>query len=130
MISAATQTAVTRNVPVSSLVRAQFASGKVALPLRGGVYTSLEHVKGVPSRDDGGYSISKLQLIDIMVDRLVTLRSDNSLDVGSLTTESGPDAQIQQLATELADAFKRADVGVGTFAAGASESGIFLNLSA
>ena len=127
MIDTATQTAISRNVPVSNLIRAQFSSGKITLPLRGNFYTSLTHVKGIPSSDAGGYSLSKLQLIDVMVDRLVKLRSDESLTLEALTSETTSDTQIQDLAAQLSHELERARVGTVSFAAGTLESGVFLN---
>jgi hypothetical protein len=127
MIDTATQTAISRNVPVSNLIRAQFSSGKITLPLRGNLYTSFTHVKGVPSRDAGAYSLSKLQLIDVMVDRLVRLRSDESLSLESLTSEPTSDTQIQELAAQLAQELDRARVGSMSFTAGTVETGLYLN---
>lgn len=127
MIDTATQTAISRNVQLSNLVCAQFSTGKIALPLRGNLYTSFDHVKGVPSGDAAAYSISKLQLIDLMVDRLVQLRSDNSLDLQTLTSEPTQESQIQDLAAQLVQQLEKTSVGSVSFAAGATEAGVYLN---
>lgn len=118
-----------RSVQLNSILRAQYAAGKISLPIDGGVYARFKHVQGVPSNGDGGYSLSKLQMIDIMVERLVRLsnREAPAIRTGS---ESEADAMLESVARDLSIAVHRAETPQGSFAAGLLESGMLFSLVA
>ena len=66
-----------QTVPVTSLVRARYGMGKLALPVNGPLgYARLKHIQGVPpSGEAGGFSIQKLQVLDSLIERLVRMKS-------------------------------------------------------
>lgn len=114
---------------LSSIVRAQYASGKIAVPLSDGLYVSLRHVKGVPNADDHGFSLSKLQMMDLIVDRLVRLRGEHS-EAATVEPDRDVDAQINELAEQLRSALAAASTPAGSFAVGVIEPGLLLDLVA
>ena len=118
-----------RSVQLASILRAQYASGKISLPIDGGLYARFKHVQGVPSASTPGYSLSKLQMIDLMVERLVQLRGE-PVRVPTPQGDREASAMIQTLATELHGALQSAETTRGSYAAGVVERGLLLNLVA
>lgn len=118
-----------RSVQLTSILRAQYSSGKISLPIDGGVYARFKHVQGVPSQSSGGYSLNKLQMIDLMVDRLVRLRGEH---VEARTPQDDADAGaiIDSLVRDLQNALHAVDTSRGSFAAGIVESGLLFDLVA
>lgn len=118
-----------RSVQLTSVLRAQYSSGKISLPIDGGVYARFKHVQGIPSQSSGGYSLNKLQMIDLMVDRLVRLRGEHAQ-----TTRPADDAEagklIESLARDLQKALHAVDTSRGSFASGLVESGLLFDLVA
>ncbi|NBF39962.1 MAG: hypothetical protein GVY14_06055 [Spirochaetes bacterium] len=66
-----------QTVPVTSLVRARYGMGKLALPVNGPLgYVRLKHIQGIPpSGEGGGFSIQKLQVLDSLIDRLARMKN-------------------------------------------------------
>jgi hypothetical protein len=118
-----------RSVQLTSILRAQYASGKISLPVDGGLYARLKHVQGVPSQSSGGYSLSKLQMIDIMIERLVRLRGED-VPVTAPADDAEAGALIQSLAKDLHAAIRSVDTAGGSFAGGLLESGLLFDLVA
>jgi hypothetical protein len=118
-----------RSVHLTSILRAQYASGKISLPVDSGLYARFKHVQGVPSGSDGGYSLSKLQMIDIMVERLVRLRGEH-LEIPDVSTDAEAGALIQSLAGDMRSALHSVDTSRGSYAAGMVEPGMFFSLVA
>ncbi|MFP4549433.1 MAG: hypothetical protein ACLFNT_01400 [Spirochaetales bacterium] len=127
MVSPATQTSISRNVHLSNILRAQYASGKVALPLRSGVYASFQHVKGVRSLGEGGYSLSKLQMMDLMIDRIVRLRGEAERPIVAPNSSSGDATEIDAIGQALSSAIHSLDTPAGSFSAGVLEPGLLFN---
>lgn len=118
-----------RSVQLASVLRAQYSSGKISLPIDGGLYARFKHVQGVPSNSNGGYSLSKLQMIDLMVDRLVRLRGEH---VQTPQPENDAEAgmAIESLARDLQDALQAVHTSRGSFASGLVETGLLFDLVA
>lgn len=115
---------------ISNILRAQYSSGKVALPLDGGVYARFRHIQGIPAvGDGGGYSISKLRTIDVLVDRLVRLRG-REVEAPQPRTDSEAGDAIIELAKQLHDELASTAMSAGTFASGVSEPGLLFDLVA
>ncbi len=117
-------------VNLANILRAQYSAGKVALPVDGALYARFRHIQGVPSSGAGnGYSISKLQVIDLLVDRLVQLRGR---DVETPRPENDADAidVITKLAGQIHSEFTSANSVTRFFAAGVAESGLVFDLVA
>jgi hypothetical protein len=66
-----------QTVPVTSLVRARYGMGKLALPVNGPLgYVRLKHIQGIPpSGEGGGFSIQKLQVLDSLIERLARMKN-------------------------------------------------------
>lgn len=119
-----------RSLQLVSILRAQYSSGKISLPLDGGLYARLKHVQGIPSHTGrAGFSLTKLQMIDLMVDRLVRLRGEPR-SVPKPTNDAEASDTLQSLARELHDTLSRSRVGGGSFASGLAEAGLLVNLVA
>jgi hypothetical protein len=128
MISPGTQTSISRNVHLSNILRAQYASGKVSLPLRNGVYASLQHVQGVRATGEGGYSLSKLQMMDLMIDRIVRLRGESERPVVTRNpSANGASAQLDAVGQALSSAIHSVETPAGSFSAGLLEPGLLFN---
>ncbi|MBU8913545.1 MAG: hypothetical protein KOO61_05930 [Spirochaetales bacterium] len=129
-MSIATHNTVNRTIHLSNIIRAQYAQGKIALPQSGGLYSRFKHIQGVPAQAvGGGYSVSKLQMIDLLVERLIQLR-------GSSVMSSSPgggadqDTLISRYAGELAQTLRAADSISPSVTAGIAEPGMLFSLVA
>lgn len=118
-----------RSVHLGSILRAQTSAGRISLPVNGGFYTRFKHVQGIPSRSDHGYSLSKLQMIDLMVERLVRLRGE-PVNVPHPSDDAEASQIVHSLARDLHRALETADTGRGSFAAGQVERGLIFSLVA
>ncbi len=75
-------------VSPATVIGARFHPGKVSLPVSNmHTYASFDHVRGVPSPvEGGGYSISRLQIINSILERMTaseTLPEPASVDEAS-----------------------------------------------
>ena len=118
-----------RSVQLASILRAQYSSAKVTLPIDGGLYARFKHVQGIPSGASGGYSLSKLQMIDLMVDRLVRLRGEH-VQAPRPQNDGEAGAIMESLARDLQSALRAVDTSRGSFASGLVESGLLFDLVA
>ena len=130
MVSIATHNTVNRTVHLSSIIRAQYSTGRIMLPQNGGLYSRFKHVQGVPAQTPhGGYSVSKLQMIDLLVERLVQLKGQSAASL-SRGNEARPDALISRYAAQLAQSLRAADSLSPSVTAGIAELGLLFNLVA
>ncbi len=129
-----------KTVPVIQIVRAKYASGKIALPVKRSqyVYSNFEHVYGTPSaQDDRGYTVSKLRALDNlikMLDRIGPEREGmvTSLDAKLEARSGGEGDTVDALISTYADSVHRAVTrhsSVGYNGVGV-ESGLLFNLTA
>jgi len=118
-----------RTVHLSSIIRAQYANGRIALPQSGGMYSRFKHVQGIPTGDTGaGYSINKLQMIDLLVEHLIRLKGQSAVD--SQQKSADPDSLIAAYAGELARSIRSADAVSPSVTAGVAEPGLLFSLVA
>ena len=130
MLNVSATSTLNRTVHLTNIIRAQYANGRIALPVNNGLYTRLKHVEGVPARAaDGGFPVSKLQMIDFLVDRLVQLKRE-PVETVKPANEAHADRLISQYARELSTALRGANTGGYSYAAGIAEPGMVLNLVA
>ena len=130
MVSVATQNTVNRTVHLSNIIRAQYSTGRIALPQNGGLYARFKHIQGVPAQAaGGGYSVSKLQMIDLLVERLIQLKGHSAaaLPQGG---EADQDAKIAKFAADLAQSLRAADNISPSVTAGLAEPGLLFSLVA
>lgn len=130
MVSISTQNTVNRTVHLSNIIRAQYSTGKIVLPQNGGLYIRFKHIRGIPAQTaGGGYSVSKLQMIDLLVERLIQLKG-NSAAAFSRRGEADQDAKISEYAAELAQSLRVADSISPSVTAGIVEPGLLFSLVA
>ena len=135
MLDVSAVNTLNRTVQLSSIIRAQYSSGRIALPVSGGMYTRLKHVEGVPARQAGqGFPVSKLKMIDLLVDRLVQLKNQ-PVETVRPVDENHAQQLINDYARELSTALKSAESqsisnNALRYTVGAAETGAILNLVA
>lgn len=124
------QTTINSTIHLSNLIRAQYSPGRIALPTSAGMYTRFKHVQGVPAQVAGaGYSVSKLQMIDLLVDRLVQLKRQ-PMESPSPRSDAEADAMVVQYAQQISEALSSANPLAQSFSVGLAEPGLVLNLVA
>ena len=124
------QTTINSTIHLSNLIRAQYSPGRIALPTRAGMYTRLKHVQGVPTQIAGaGYSISKLRMIDLLVDRLVRLKGQ-PMESPTVTSDAEADALVMDYAHQISQALSSASPLAQSFSVVLAEPGLILNLVA
>lgn len=95
-------------IPISQMLRAPISGAKVGVNVTDfSVYTRFKHISPMPvSGSGGGYSASRLRILDAVIDRLVKLR-EHSLeqrqdqDVSGLSEES-----LDQMIEQYLDRYK------------------------
>jgi hypothetical protein len=128
--------ATSNTIQLSSILRAQYGAGRVTLPTQGnGVYARFEHVVGIPdTRGQGGFSLSRLRMVNQMIERLVKLGEATGVtpvQYQDATTE-GSELDFGAFAARLHDLIQKAEQTSmsrlpGT---GAAEPGGLFSLSA
>lgn len=94
------------NLPLSYVYGPSLASGRISLPVPSSqvYYASFEHVSGVPAMGSrAAYSVDKLKILDVLIDRLVSLR-ESPLIARENRASSDPgrvDALIEQYTQEI-----------------------------
>jgi len=90
-------------VPISEMLRPTISSGqKLALPVANfSPWANFEYVQGVPAGADGGYSITKLQILDAIIGSLVGLRDKHALQTVPHDTQALNDNQVDSLISDL-----------------------------
>lgn len=129
MVGTVQNTTLNRTVHLSNIIRAQYATGRITLPQDGGLAARFKHVQGVPATGPGGgYPVSKLQMIDMLVERLVQLKGKSyPLELEKSTNQ---DELIQRFSAELARSIRNADRISPSITSGIVQPGLLLNLVA
>ena len=121
---------INNTIHLSNLIRAQYSPGRIALPTSGAMYTRLKHVQGVPTHTpDGGYSVSKLRMIDTLVDRLIQLKGQ-SMESPSPQSDAEAEAMLSRYAQELSTTLNNATPLSQSFRVGLVQPGMLLDLVA
>lgn len=121
------------------LVSARFSPGRVTVPVRPNqyLYARFKNVAGVPAgKPEGGLSISKLQSLDALIERLKQIKGNkseaDSVIAGTAGVKSEDDARIdaliQQLSGQLHQAANSAAANPYTAASAGSLQGMVVNL--
>jgi len=61
-------------VPMGDLLRARYSADRLSLPLEQNLFMRFKHVTGIPSPNGEGFSVSKLQLLDTLIEALKRLQ--------------------------------------------------------
>jgi hypothetical protein len=123
-------------------LKPQTTGGKISLPVNSvSTYTQFKHIAAVPSgRSGNGYSLSKIQILDSLIDRLIQVRSKSSVPTTEQRvgmSDEAIDALIDEIATKLNTALHsgaekiQQNFGIQfatPFGTGA-DSGLMINLS-
>ena len=126
-------------VPLTEMLRPTIAAGsKVALPVANFTpWASFQYVEGVPAGADGGYSISKLQILDTIIGNLVGFKKYQDLsslkDSAHDFSETQLDTMIRDLAGKLQTMATTTPGGLpssigDSFGVATSQTGIALNI--
>ncbi len=118
-------------VSISQLLTPQFVGGKIALPVAHfSPFTSLEHVEGVPAKDGPSVSISKLQVLNSLIDQLIRIKdkrtSQNIQEPTDGLSDSLSDSALDGLIDQAAKKLQHSSTNVplGTSAAMGVDFGI------
>lgn len=129
-----------QTVPLSDLMRPRFVGGRVALPVASSSpFAHFEHIDGVPTKDGSGFSFNRLQVLDVLIDRLIKMKDQQTLskvpdDHLGLSNEA-LDALIDELAQKVQTAENFTPTGLAeslgsTFGMQISQTGAVVSLLA
>ena len=116
---------------LSNIVKARYSEGRIAVPVSQSLapYARFKHISGVPS-PKGGYPLSKLKTLDILIDRLKRIKGEAfSTSEKSEVREADQhqlDAMIQEYSRKLHQAFIAAESN--PYLPAGSSGGITLSL--
>ncbi len=125
---------VNSTVQLSNILRVQYAHDKIAIPVspNQAVYARFEHVQGVPASDGRpGLSVSKLHILNTMIDKLVRLKGEEAASPpASEQDEIELENQISSLQKQIMkhiSAMEASPYG-STYGLGLKETGTLFNL--
>ncbi|MBI9101154.1 MAG: hypothetical protein JEY99_01975 [Spirochaetales bacterium] len=123
------------SISLNSIVRAKHSQGAISLPVDSSsfMYSNLKHIRGIPAfGGTPGYSMSRLRVLDNLIDRLQDLKGDDysqeRVDEAILFSDvSQLEEMTETLKNELRDVLSNRIPGF----LGPSEydTGLILNLS-
>jgi hypothetical protein len=125
---------VNSTVQLSNILRVQYAHDKIAMPVspNQAVYARFEHIQGIPASEGRpGLSVSKLHILNTMIDKLVQLKGESARAVsGPGDGESELEGQISSLQKQIMkqiSAMEASPYG-STYGLGLKETGTLFNL--
>jgi hypothetical protein len=140
-LNAAPQAPPTTTISLTQMLRPQIIGGKVGVSVRDfSVYTSFKHINAMPAGGDGGgYSASRLRLLDTLIDRLIKMkeaavdRQDYS-DVSGMSSEA-IDALIDEYARKYQNLSAQSADGLasregGKFGISSADTAAYLDILA
>ena len=106
------------------------SSGRASLPVAPGllIYSHFKHVSGTPAPEGTqGVNISKLKILDTLIEQLSRMKGQNSMDFGNLdgNNEKRIDALIEQYQKQIKTA-----QSAGIYTPAAPATGILFNIAA
>jgi hypothetical protein len=107
-----------QSMPFSSIARATYAGGRLAVPVPPSlaIYASFKHVVGVPSESGSGASLDKVKLLDTLIDRLAEAERAAAISprefrpAASAIEPARMDALIERYRKELVSAIRTAEL--------------------
>lgn len=92
------------SLPLAVMLSRYSVPGRVSIPVPRGqvIYAHFEHVAGVAASDGRGSSVDRLKILNTLIDRLTSLKSDilASREAEGLVTADRVDALLEQYARE------------------------------
>ena len=88
-------------------IAASGRQGRMSLPVspKAYIYSHFEHVSGVPAPEGSrGVAVSKLKLLDVLIDQLSLIKKRGNLSLGAEVPEGRLDAMIEIYKTQIAQA--------------------------
>ena len=94
------------NLNAASYAMGSYGGGRMALPVSRSsyIYSHFEHVSGIPAPEGTqGVAISKLKILDVLIDQLSQIKSKREPSVGASgeMTDERIDALIDKYETEI-----------------------------
>jgi hypothetical protein len=90
-------------VPLTDVITVRAASGRVFLPSN--QFVRFEHISGMPS-GQGGYSITKLRILDSLLDRIAVLKGERPDTKTEGLSDAGFDKIIDELQNHIRKSLK------------------------
>jgi hypothetical protein len=115
-------------VPLTDVISVRAAAGRVSLPSN--QFVRFEHISGMPAAGEGGgYSITKLRILDALLDRLAILKGERPEPETGGLSGAGLDKIIDEVQSYLRDALKNASSTpfAAVLGGGAAENGLLFN---
>ncbi len=109
------------------------SGGKLYVPVSRGLllYSHFDHVQGVAARQgQNGVSISKLKILNTLIDHLSSIKSGNSRPTLKSTSPEEIDALIQNYQNQISQAVKSAETTPYILAGNKPEAGALFSLNA
>lgn len=105
---------------LSRLIRPKVSGGKIALPVtQYSVYARFKHIETVPADGQGGYPLSKVRMLDALIDRLIKMKERDlapaSREELARLSDETIDAMIQEYSQRLSNAMSS---GIGKLQSG------------
>ena len=102
--------ALVGNLPNPTVAFSAYSSGRIALPVAPSqfIYAQFEHVSGIPAPEGTrGVSISRLKILDVLIDQLSQLKKKPATSFGAAGPMSDEriDALIDKYEKEIRGAF-------------------------
>jgi hypothetical protein len=107
-------------------------SGRMTLPVAPSsyIYSHFKHVSGFPAPEGTrGIAISKLKILDVLIEQLSKLKRQDSLSLGAPVSDERLDAMIEQYKTQIRQA-KAASELIPYIPAPAAQTGAVFSLTA
>jgi hypothetical protein len=107
-------------------------SGKMSLPVAPAslIYSHFEHVSGVPAPEGSrGVTISKLKILDVLIDQLTQIKKQGSLTLGTPVSEEHIDAMIENYKNQIRQA-RAASAAMPYLPSPSAQGGMVFSLSA
>ena len=96
---------VSKSLNVTNLIRAQYSSGRISLPVNRNqsLYARFKHIWGFPAvNQEEGFSLSKLRVLDNLIERLNNFQGGNKKILQFTEISSGAvDSLIAQYEQQL-----------------------------
>jgi hypothetical protein len=94
--------------PLADVIAVRAASGRVLVPAN--QFARLEHISGMPAagQEGGGYSITKLRILDAFLDRLAILKGERPEVETKGLSDGGLDSVLDEMQSYLRDSLQKA----------------------
>lgn len=121
-------------ISFSKIVNFQGNSGKLAFPVLKNqtLYANFKHVKGVPaSENSAGVPLSKLQVINALVDRILSLKNKSVVEASDIKAAENDPKEMERVVNQLKNELHQLAVSEkSSFGGDSSYSNVLVDLLA